>query len=323
MSNVSASTTSRIPSTAHFVWYGSALPWVHALAIKSALERGGFSRVLLHCSHALAADAHFEALGDHTAFEARRIDLSDVFSPFGQLGLELAALHERLGKSAARANVLRAAVLAQHGGVYLDTDTITLRSLEPLLEAELFCGEELVAFPASVFRQRGSAAFARALALHGLRATCKHVPDGVRWFQRIASHYARSLNNAVLGATPMHPFLLAMLERMVAMPPARQRARFALGTHLLQRLVDELRPRGLVVHAPEVFYPLPPEISHHWFRVPTHIGLTRVIAPETRVVHWYASVENRALGQRIDSRYVAAHRDTQLFSALVAPFALP
>ena len=77
---------------------------------------------------------------------------------------------------------------------------------------------------------------------------------------------------------------------------------------------------GFVVHPPEVFYPLGPEISHQWFRVRPRVALDEALSPATRVVHWYASVENRALYERIDPAYVRAHAERQLFSALVRPF---
>jgi hypothetical protein len=46
-----------------------------------------------------------------------------------------------------------------------------------------------------------------------------------------------------------------------------------------------------------------------------------VLLPETRVVHWYASVRTRVLTSRIDPDYVRAHAGRQLFSDLALPFA--
>lgn len=33
-----------LPPVAHFIWYGRALPWAHALAIRSAHDRGSLDR---------------------------------------------------------------------------------------------------------------------------------------------------------------------------------------------------------------------------------------------------------------------------------------
>jgi hypothetical protein len=200
-----------IPSCAHFVWYGESFPWVNALAVRSALERSELERVVLHHDADLRRDRHLAELAEHPAFEARRIEPYDVFSPLGSIGLRLAALHARLSRPAARANVLRAAILATEGGVYLDLDTVTLRSLRPLLGDAMFCGEELVAFPRELLRAPRPASLARAFALHGARALCRRLPEGVQVFEAIAARYSRALNNAVLGAAPGHPLLVAML----------------------------------------------------------------------------------------------------------------
>ena len=48
---------------------------------------------------------------------------------------------------------MRLAILYAEGGVYLDIDTVTVRSLRDLCaEAAAFCGEERIVFPASVRR---------------------------------------------------------------------------------------------------------------------------------------------------------------------------
>ena len=66
-----------------------------------------------------------------------------------------------------------------------------------------------------------------------------------------------------------------------------------------------------------MFYPLPPEISEHWFRLQHRATIGDVLSPATRVVHWYASVRTRALVLDITPDYVRAHRTTQLYSMLV------
>jgi mannosyltransferase OCH1-like enzyme len=54
-------------------------------------------------------------------------------------GLRRAEVYERLRAPAERANILRLELLSRFGGVYVDTDFESLRSIEPLIdEAELF-----------------------------------------------------------------------------------------------------------------------------------------------------------------------------------------
>ena len=92
---------------------------------------------------------------------------------------------------------------------------------------------------------------------------------------------------------------------------------YALGPDLLQDVVADDRPDDLVVHHPEVFYPLPPEISEHWFRAGDTVQLDAVLSAETRVVHWYASVRTKSRVALITPAYVGEHHTRQLYSALV------
>jgi hypothetical protein len=65
----------------------------------------------------------------------------------------------------------------------------------------------------------------------------------------------------------------------------------------------------LTIQEPHVFYPLPPEISEHWFRIGRSVRLDAVLLPETRVVHWYASalIADRFLSGRVFLAGDAAH----------------
>jgi hypothetical protein len=234
---------------------------------------------------------------------------------------ELASIYATLDAPAARANVLRAAILAAQGGVYLDLDTVTLRSLEPLRRScGAFCGEERVVWPATVRRSKSVLVHAGGLARASVRELYRVMPDGWRRFRAIESHYPAAANNAVLAAAPGHPFVRRLLANMIAVPTERRTVRFALGTHLLQDTLAQAREPDLCVLPPPVFYPLGPEISHHWFRMRQSVSmLDEVLGDETLVVHWYASVRTKQLIPRIDAQYVRTHADRQLFSALALP----
>ena len=104
---------------------------------------------------------------------------------------------------------------------------------------------------------------------------------------------------------------------MAALPPARRSQPYALGPDLLQSLVGQFSGAELVIHEPAVFYPLGPEISTHWFRNGV-ANLDLALRPQTRVVHWYASVRSKPYIALIDPSHVRAHRSTQLYSALVS-----
>ena len=309
-----------IPAVAHFIWYGKQFWWVNALAIRSAALKGGFERVVLHHDQDLREAPAFAALADLDSFEARRLAPDELFATTGPLGDRLAALHNELKKPNARANMVRAAILATEGGVYLDTDTITVDSLTPLLDAAAFCGHERVVLPAAVVRDRRPSVMLRAGWLMALRDVYRRWPSGWRSFRRIEARYPLAVNNAVIGAVPGHPLIQGLLQAMVELPADRRHVPYALGTHLLQDRVAAYDGGDLVVHPPSVFFPLGPEISQHWFRMRRTLPLDEVLEPDTRVVHWYASVRTRRLVPKIDPDYVRANAEHQLFSALARPF---
>jgi hypothetical protein len=111
-----------------------------------------------------------------------------------------------------------------------------------------------------------------------------------------------------------------LLDAMLALPPRRQRVRYALGTALFQRVVPPFDAGKRLLLPPETFYPLGPEISQHWFRFREQAALGDVLPEATRVVHWYASVRTADIVGRIDAEYVRQHADRQWFSQLAFPY---
>ena len=311
-----------IPKVAHFIWYGRELPWVHALAIRSAHDLGGLERVVLHHADDLSGAPHFRDLAALPRFDARRIDVGAIARASGADGRAVEALHDELRAPAARANVLRAAILAGQGGLYLDLDTVTVADLGPLLATTgVLCGRERVVLPGWVRHSWSPGVRSRAVGLAGLRWACRLAPDGWRVFRRLERLYPLAVNNAVFGAARGHRFVLGLLAAMIATPAARRTVRFALGTHLLQDHVRTYAGDDLTVAPPEVFYPLPPEISEHWFRPTRRVALADLLSPGTRVVHWYASVRTARLVPHIDPAWIRARADRVPFAALAARFA--
>lgn len=310
-----------IPARAHFIWFGPQLPWVHTLAIRSAALRGGFERIVLHHSHDLSRTPIWPELIELPGFESRIIDARAILGTVGERADELSAIYNKLEAPAARSNVLRAAILAAEGGVYLDLDTITLGRLDRLCAAHgAFCGLERVIWASWVRRNQNLVTRTANLIRAGVRELCRQLPDGWRHFRNIERMYPAAANNAVLAAEPAHPFILRLLANMVGLPATRHRVRYALGTHLLQDTLAEGLEHDLRVFPPRYFYPLGPEISHHWFRLRRSLPpLDEVLSADTLVVHWYASVRTTRLVPRINPAYVHAHANRQLFSALVLP----
>lgn len=298
------------------------MPWANALSIRSAAMRGGFDQVILHHEAGLARDEVWDDLHRLPGFAARVIDAPALIGRSGNLAPALLARYTRLRLPAARSNLLRALLLATEGGVYLDMDTITLQPLTPLREAGgAFCGQERVIWPA--WQPAGTGLLGRLRDSLRLRARelCRVLPDGWRHFRRIQGLYPLAANNAVLGAEPGHPLLQRMLTEMARMEAPRLTVRFSLGVHLLQTTLQAHREADVQLLPPAVFYPLPPVISHHWFRLRAQVpALSAIVAEDTLLVHWYASSRIKTLIPRIDPGYVRSHADRQLFSALALPF---
>lgn len=309
-----------IPARVHFCWIGASLPWAYVFAVLSAAERSGLPEIILHHTDALDDGPGLRALMGAPGVRLARIDPLHCLGEAGRMlgvGDTLADLYRRLDRPVLRADVLRAAILFGQGGVYLDLDTITTASLVPLLDARQFVGTEFIVWPHAVRVSRSPAVWARHLGLDLMRKAMRRLPGGWRMFRSVQGLYFRGVNNAVMGAEAGSPLLADYLRGMLALSPGRQAQVYALGPDLLQEVVDRHRGDDLTVHEPQVFFPLPPEISEHWFRFSRTVRLDTVLAADTRVVHWYASVRSKSRVAEVDPRTVRQHRSRQLYSALV------
>lgn len=309
-----------IPAHLHFIWIGPSLPWFAKLAVQSALEHVPDARVSLWATHDLGADPHVLGLRRNERFDVQALDSRTLFAdaPSSLPLTLLSQLFETLSQPAARANIARLLVLARFGGVYLDTDTVTLRDLAPLYSLGAFSGLEHVVWPLE--KRYGIHAY-RVLGgpLKGLiRNACARVPGGERVFERLAPLYDTAANNAVLGFSAGHPFLLEALERVAQLSEEERTRRYRLGTHLLQEMLarrgDALGVKQL---PPPYFYPLGPEISRQYFKVRSGAGqaAAAILKPETHVVHWYASVSELL---QYDEARVLKEREQTVFASIAA-----
>lgn len=169
---------------------------------------------------------------------------------------------------------------------------------------------------------RDPLAWAGALARDGVRDVFRRLPEGWRAFSLVDGLYPAAVNNAVLGCPAGHPFAERLLQAMVEVAPARRTVRYELGTSLLQNEVAAWDAPGLVVYPPELFFPLGPEISQHWFRPTRRPRPELALSPRTCVVHWYASVRTAHIVPRVDETWIRRHHDRELFSALVVQLGL-
>ena len=309
-----------VPNHLHFIWIGECLPWFAQLALRTAARACRDARVTLWTGPAVVDQrlGLWAELGSR--FEVRALDGRNLFEDApAELPVELLGrLFASLRAPAARANIARLMILARLGGVYLDTDTVTLRDLTPLRLRGAFCGLEHVVWPAGSRERSDAYRWVGGPLRSVVRTVCARAPGGDALFSRAANWYPRAANNAVLGFPPAHPLLLHMLKRVDALSAAERHVRFRLGTHLLQEVLETCPDAASVQRlSPVHFYPLGPEISRHYFRPQRHVerALRRVVTDETYVVHWYASVS--AL-RRYDEASMRAERAATLFGRISA-----
>jgi hypothetical protein len=306
-----------IPARLHFVWIGKSLPLFAQLAMESALSACPGARLTLWHTDSLDAESQ-KALPRDGRFELAVLDRSALFDG-ADASLPISLLERlfaTLTQPAARANLARLLLLSRHGGVYLDTDTITVRDLAPLYPLGAFCGLEHVIWP---LKKRYGISPYRVIGgpVRGVvRDLCARLPRGERLFHALGRAYPLAANNAVLGFTAHHPFLRHMLEHVSRLAPEELTRRYRLGTHLLQESLASVGEK-LSVHtlSPEHFYPLGPVISHQYFRPRTKLDadLAHIVTSETYLVHWYASVSELVA---YDEGRMKRERDLTVFARL-------
>ncbi|MDE1895814.1 MAG: glycosyl transferase [Rhodospirillales bacterium] len=314
-----------IPRKLHFCWIGPNLAWAHGFALLSAVTQSGMDEVILHHTDDLADGPVLRALAAAGVTFSRLSPealLAPVQAALG-VGEALTRLYTRLASPVQRADVLRAAILYTQGGVYMDVDTITIAPLTPLLAVGQFIGAERIVWPHWARASRSPLVWAKHLGLDGLRKMLRLAPGGWRVFRAVEGWYVPAVNNAVMGGEAGAPLFAAALLATAALPEGETPGPYALGPDLYQALLATPQP-GLVVYEPACFYPLGPEISEHWFRLCRNApaGLAHLLSPQTRVAHWYGSVRTKPHVAVITPAFIRAHRETQLYSALVSA-ALP
>lgn len=314
----------RIANQFHFIWFGSTLPDFAVIAIRSALACNPGSKATLWHSENFSIGGEVRLLSSQ-GLSTERIDIGSLLKETSELDprLDTASLlkiYSRLSQPAALANVVRMLVLYTRGGIYLDTDTLTVKDMTPLRGCGAFCGKERILWP-----QGRAKLDPRAVSLAELRRMLSWLPGGFRAQKRFDRFYSLAENNAVLGAAKRHPLIREMLVRMLQVPERDWTKRFRLGTHLLQETLRDLEAHGSLgefdirVFEPAYFYPVGPKMSLHYFRAYGDAGkVSRELVPEqTFVIHWYASVANLL---SLDYAHIRETSKRSVYAYLCAPY---
>ncbi|MSQ81436.1 MAG: hypothetical protein EXR77_00760 [Myxococcales bacterium] len=312
-----------IPPIAHFVWLGPQLPDLGWLAIASAQRRGGFSSVRLWCEPAvLKIDNSMNALRDAGL---QLHDLADLDRAASTQTDELRLRHlcATLPSPAARADVWRLRIVRAHGGVYLDSDAIVLRSFAPLFSFSSFVGLEYVALPAALYASKNPLRWARAAALLAVRHAIALRQGAGQRFAKVAAHFHLSCNNAVFGAEIAAPMVQALCAAAAQLPAEQASRLYELGPRLWERQTGNRSTPATTalpceVLPPHAFYPLGPEICADYVAHDPHAELGDVPDPLAYAAHLYDSVVQRRLGRRVDLAWLQAHTRTTLLGRMVA-----
>jgi len=138
-----------VPPKLHFIWIGKRLPWFAQAAVLSALKACPNATATLWASDDLRACPCTQALLQHPRFRLAELSEASLLAgaPSDMPSKLVSNLFRTLTQPAARANVARLAILLREGGIYLDTDTVTLRDLGNLSELGAYCGLEHVVWP--------------------------------------------------------------------------------------------------------------------------------------------------------------------------------
>jgi hypothetical protein len=309
-----------IPPRYLFVWTGREFPYFARLAVESALLADPEAAIELHLFGPRPDGArHLAALAAHPRVELVPVDLDRVFVGLGVDDRRLRDAYQRCPGPSARSNLIRYAVLARRGGIYLDTDVLVARSLADLRVHQAFAGQEQVlSIDAARVAGRWSAtmvgpglAWAAAWGLRRLDAEL-----GYRGLERLARPLDRhwqvtQLNNAVLGAAPGASFPRRLLARAIEVDPT---VRYRLGPTLISEVVAAGQD-DVTVLPPAAFYAVPPSYSFQFFT-----GGARPLDPAIRVLHVVASNHGRRLAE-LDRATVAARARRGRYYALAADVA--
>lgn len=313
-----------IPDRYVFVWDDSFWPYPNSLAIRSVAARCRPERIVLLKTPQLDDVPAFQQLRrDVPCLDPVNIDLpgwlEEAQLPCTRELLDANRFLKERRFHGSVSDLLRALDLYLHGGVYLDTDTLTLRDLAPLRAQTGFVAEERILVSSSVYRRNSRWRYLRTGPLTAARALCSKFPWGVPWFQAIEGMYVRALHNAVMGFRPAHPLPRDILVTIAERYPRRPERYPLLGPDTVQDLMETGRYPDVTVHPPSFCSPLGPTMTFQYFHLRNPRSLAaierHVVRDDTLIVHWS---NNATIASTIPRDDEALHglADRQLFAHL-------
>jgi hypothetical protein len=289
------------------VWSGDSFPYLNLLAVRSLRTVEPDATVDVHFVGRVPASPHVVELVRDSAVSVKVLDEAETLARLDADFPGVAALYASLPAHAAsaRSNVLRYALLWEHGGVYLDFDTFVLRPFDRLDGDRAFVGEEFV-WVGNRRRVEGDAfVFARPSTWHwALSWTVRRLDSAVASGTFGAADLLASgdaawrrlqVNNAVIGAPRRSPFIAALLR---ALPDCAPDVRYSTGPTLVDSIARSM-PDLVHVRPATEFYAVPPGESFRLFE-----DVTLTLPAEATVVHWVSSNHRRIVSNTdVDCRF--------------------
>ncbi len=283
-----------IPLRFHLIWIGRHFPFVNRLAVEAILQTHPGAEIVVHHQDGPVGNADWEALRRKVEFKPIDLDgwLKDLPDTLKSIGESLGRVSAAY--PAGRSNILRYLILYREGGIYLDFDTLTLKSFTPLLKHHAFIGEEEV-FRCDDDRVAGKYTwdFPLMAVLFGISYGVSYA--NVQWLGNLGAlnsanrllmrlWSARKLNNAVLGCEAGNEFFAKALQLI---PETDAGMRFALGPMLMNKVYEsqEFTSGDSITRLDkDVFYSIPPSQTFRFF-----YGRPSAISENALAVHWCAS----------------------------------
>jgi hypothetical protein len=320
-----------IPNQFHFVWDDNFFPYVAYLAVRSVAVHCRPERIFLYKTPQLDGVSNFERLRREVAcLVPTNIDLPAWLEaaalPCAQQLLDANRFLKEHNFYGSVSDLLRALNLYLRGGIYLDTDTLTLRDLAPLRRHGAFLAEERILVSSKVWRRNSRWRYFRTAPLTVARDLCSRFSYGVRLFQAIAPLYVRVVHNAIMGFRPGHPLLRDALVRIALRYPDRPKRYPLLGPDTMQDLIAENTYDDLTVLPPRCFSPLGPTMTFQYFHFHRKRMLPRLerwlVKPDTYAIHWS---NNGTIAKSVPQSDADVRRalDRQLFARFAVAAAFP
>lgn len=310
--------SSQIPNIYRFLWSGANFPRLYSAALTSVLKVDLDARVTVYCFGDRPCSGDFTQATVDPRIDVVDIEPAAVFAKLPPHLRRVADAYHALPPTAAsaRSNLLRYAILYLEGGYYLDFDTITLRPLTDVSDAECFIGAERV-WTLDEPRVAGDKRVLRsldALAWLGIWVIKRIDSGAFRGKLRMATRTARfnhrftvvQANNAVIGAVPGAEFLDRVLRGVLGADPY---IRYSTGPTLVAR-VARTSPHLVDVLQPAVFYQVEPAESFRYFS-----DATLRLHPAAAVIHYVGSNSARFLTRDSVPRHSLISRVTKLLDS--------